>query len=57
VALLPGDLAARVNDNTFWLFNTLLGLTTKGTFKTHTLRQSMVAVISPVLILAVSLVA
>ena len=48
--------ALQVNSNFFWMFQTLLGLTTQGTLKSLTLLTSMASVVSLVLILALSLV-
>ncbi len=48
--------ALQVNSNFFWMFETLLGLTTQGTLKSLTLVTSMASVISLVLILALSIV-
>jgi gluconate:H+ symporter, GntP family len=48
--------ALQVNSNFFWMFETLLGLSTQGTLKSLTLVTSMASVVSLVLILALSLV-
>ena len=48
--------ALQVNSNFFWMFQTLLGLTTQGTLKSLTLVTSMGSVVSLLLILALSLV-
>jgi gluconate:H+ symporter, GntP family len=48
--------ALQVNSNFFWMFQTLLGLTTQGTLKSLTLVTSMASVVSLVLILVLSLV-
>jgi len=48
--------ALQVNSNFFWMFETLLGLTTQGTFKALTLVTAMASVVSLLLILALSLV-
>ncbi len=48
--------ALQVNSNFFWMFQTLLGLTTQGTLKSLTLVTSMASVVSLLLILALSLV-
>lgn len=45
-----------VSDNSFWIFRSLLGLTTRGTFKAYTLAQSMLSVVALGLVLAVSAV-
>jgi H+/gluconate symporter-like permease len=49
-------LALQVNSNFFWMFETLLGLTTQGTFKALTLVTAMASVVSLILILALSFV-
>jgi gluconate:H+ symporter, GntP family len=48
--------ALQVNSNFFWMFQTLLGITTQGTFKALTLVTAMASVVSLILILALSLV-
>jgi gluconate:H+ symporter, GntP family len=48
--------ALQVNSNFFWMFETLLGLTTQGTLKALTLVTAMASVVSLFLILALSLV-
>src|SRR3712207_73004 len=48
--------ALQVNSNFFWMFETLVGLTTQGTLKALTLVTSMASVVSLLLILALSLV-
>ena len=48
--------ALQVNSNFFWMFESLVGLTTQGTLKALTLVTSMASVVSLVLILALSLV-
>ena len=48
--------ALQVNSNFFWMFETLVGLTTQGTFKALTLVTAMSSVVSLLLILALSLV-
>jgi H+/gluconate symporter-like permease len=48
--------ALQVNSNFFWMFETLLGLTTQGTLKALTLVTAMASVVSLILILALSLV-
>jgi gluconate:H+ symporter, GntP family len=48
--------ALQVNSNFFWMFHTLLGLTTEGTFKALTLVTVLASVVSLLLILALSLV-
>ena len=48
--------ALQMNSKFFWMFETLLGLTTQGTFKALTLVTAMASVVSLILILALSLV-
>jgi len=48
--------ALQVNSNFFWMFETLLGLTTQGTFKALTLVTALASVISLLLILVLRLV-
>jgi gluconate:H+ symporter, GntP family len=48
--------ALQVNSNFFWMFVTLLGLTTQGTFKALTFVTALASVVSLILILALSLV-
>ena len=48
--------ALQVNSNFFWMFHTLLGLTTEGTFKALTLVTALASIISLLMILALSLV-
>jgi gluconate:H+ symporter, GntP family len=48
--------ALQVNSNFFWMFHTLLGLTTEGTFKALTLVTALASAVSLLLILALSLV-
>lgn len=59
IALAAGSGAlfgGHVNANFFWMVKALMGLSTRGTFKTFTLGESMASVISLLLILALSLV-
>jgi GntP family gluconate:H+ symporter len=48
--------ALQVNSNFFWMFQTLLGLTTQGTFKALTLVTALGSIVSLILILVLSLV-
>jgi gluconate:H+ symporter, GntP family len=48
--------ALQVNSNFFWMFESLVGLTTQGTLKALTLVTSMASVVSLILILLLSLV-
>ena len=48
--------ALQVNSNFFWMFESLVGLTTQGTLKALTLVTSMASVVSLLLILLLSLV-
>lgn len=59
IALAAGSGAAfgaHVSDNSFWLFRTLMGVSTQGTFKAYSLPQALVAVISLPLIFVLSVV-
>ncbi|WP_232666611.1 GntP family permease [Pseudonocardia sp. TRM90224] len=54
VALAAGSGALflpHVSSNFFWMFQSLLGLSTRGTFKTHTVAMSLASVVSLPLIL------
>lgn len=55
VALAAGSGALflpHVSSNFFWMFQSLLGLTTRGTFKTHTVAMSLASLISlPIVLL------
>ena len=48
--------ALQVNSNFFWMFQTLLGVTTQGALKALTLVTAMASVVSLLLILALYLV-
>ncbi|MEV7554250.1 hypothetical protein AB0N89_31940 [Amycolatopsis sp. NPDC089917] len=45
-----------VSSNFFWMFQSLLGLSTRGTFKTHTVAMSLASVISLPIVLVLGLV-
>ncbi|MDJ1138226.1 GntP family permease [Streptomyces iconiensis] len=58
VALAAGSGALflpHVSSNFFWMFQSLLGFSTRGTIKTHTVPMTLASVISLPIILAVSL--
>lgn len=60
IALAAGSGALflpHVSSNFFWMFQSLLGFTTRGTIKTHTIPMTLASVISLPLILAMSLFA
>lgn len=58
LAIASGAMfALHVNSNFFWMFSTLLDLTTKGSLKTLTLATSLGAVVSLPLVLVASVVA
>ncbi|WP_193609987.1 GntP family permease [Nocardioides lijunqiniae] len=58
LAIASGAMfALHVNSNFFWMFSTLLDLSTKGSLKTLTLATSLGAVVSLPLVLVASLVA
>ena len=48
--------ALQVNSNFFWMFQSLLGVSTQGALKAPTLVTALVSVVSLVLILPLSLV-
>jgi len=57
IALAAGSGALfllHVSSNFFWMFQTLLGLSTRGTFKTHTVAMTLSSVISLPLVLLLS---
>lgn len=57
LAIASGSLfALQVNSNFFWMFKSLLGLSTKGSLKTLTLVTSISSVISLPVVMAVALV-
>ncbi|MUN64779.1 gluconate permease [Kocuria sediminis] len=59
VALAAGSGALflpHVSSNFFWMFKEMLGLSTRGTFKTHTVAMSLASIVSLVLILGLSVV-
>lgn len=57
LAIASGSLfALQVNSNFFWMFRSLLGLTTQGTLKTLTVVTSIASVVSLPLVLALALV-
>jgi GntP family gluconate:H+ symporter len=58
LAIASGAMfALQVNSNFFWMFKSLLGLSTQGTFKTLTVVTSIASVVSLPLVMAVALVA
>lgn len=58
LAIASGAMfALQVNSNFFWMFKSLLGLTTQGAFKTLTLATSIGSLVSLPLVLVVALVA
>ncbi len=59
IALAAGSGALfvpHVSSNFFWMFQSLLGLTTRGTFKTHSVAMTLASVLSLPLVLALQLV-
>ncbi|WP_309070630.1 SLC13 family permease [Arthrobacter sp.] len=59
VALAAGSGALflpHVSSNFFWMFKEMLGLSTRGTFKTHTVAMSLASVVSLVLILGLGFI-
>ena len=58
LAIASGAMfALQVNSNFFWMFKTLLGLSTKGTLKTLTGATSIAAVVSLPMVIVASLIA
>jgi H+/gluconate symporter-like permease len=58
LAIASGAMfALHVNSNFFWMFKSLLGLSTKGTLKTLTLVTSVASVVSLPLVMVAALVA
>jgi GntP family gluconate:H+ symporter len=58
LAIASGALfALQVNSNFFWMFKSLLGLSTQGTFKTLTLVTSLASIVSLPMVMAVGLIA
>ncbi|WP_068253623.1 GntP family permease [Janibacter corallicola] len=58
LAIASGAMfALHVNSNFFWMFKTLLGLSTKGALKTLTMATSLGALVSLPLVLVVSVIA
>ncbi len=58
LAIASGAMfALQVNSNFFWMFKSLLGLSTQGTFKTLTMVTSVASVVSLPMVMAVALVA
>jgi GntP family gluconate:H+ symporter len=58
LAIASGAMfALQVNSNFFWMFKSLLGLSTQGTFKTLTMVTSIASVVSLPMVMAVALIA
>ena len=58
LAIASGAMfALQVNSNFFWMFKSLLGLSTQGTFKTLTMVTSIASVVSLPMVMAVALFA
>lgn len=58
LAIASGAMfALQVNSNFFWMFKSLLGLSTQGTFKTLTVVTSIASVVSLPMVMAVALIA
>lgn len=58
LAIASGSMfALQVNSNFFWMFKSLLGLSTQGTFKTLTTVTAIASVVSLPMVMAVALVA
>jgi H+/gluconate symporter-like permease len=58
LAIASGAMfALQVNSNFFWMYKSLLGLSTQGTFKTLTMVTSIASVVSLPMVMAVALIA
>ncbi|MCZ2810361.1 MULTISPECIES: GntP family permease [unclassified Modestobacter] len=58
LAIASGAMfALQVNSNFFWMYKSLLGLSTQGTFKTLTMGTSIASVVSLPMVMAVALIA
>ena len=58
LAIASGAMfALHVNSNFFWMFKALMGLSTKGTFKTLTLATTVGSVVSLPLVMVAGLIA
>ncbi|SDZ13106.1 GntP family permease [Geodermatophilus africanus] len=58
LAIASGAMfALQVNSNSFWMYKSLLGLSTRGTFKTLTMVTSVASVVSLPMVMAVALIA
>ena len=58
LAIASGAMfALQVNSNFFWMYKSLLGLSTQGTFKTLTVVTSIASVVSLPMVMAVALIA
>ncbi|MGJ7909049.1 GntP family permease [Actinopolyspora sp. H202] len=53
-AAAGASFGGHVSDNTFWMFRTLLGLSTRGTFQVYTLSQSIMSVVGLGVVLGLS---
>ena len=56
-AAAGASFGGNVSDNTFWMFKTLLGLTTRGTFQVYTVAQSILSFVALGMVLAVAPIA
>jgi gluconate:H+ symporter, GntP family len=58
LAIASGAMfALQVNSNFFWMYKSLLGLSTQGTFKTLTMVTSIASIVSLPMVMAVALIA
>ena len=55
-AAAGASFGGHVSDNTFWMFRTLLGLSTRGAFQVYTVAQSIMSVVALALVLLADLV-
>lgn len=55
-AAAGASFGGHVSDNTFWMFRTMLGLSTRGAFQVYTVAQSIMSVVALALVLVADLV-
>lgn len=53
-AAAGASFGGHVSDNSFWMFRSLLGLSTRGAFQVYTLAQSIMSLVALVLVLGIS---
>lgn len=55
-AAAGASFGGHVSDNTFWMFRTMLGLSTRGAFQVYTVAQSIMSVVALLLVVLLDLV-